>query len=204
MKGRWWTDIDLRKLLGLVASAWVDPRSSEITATLPRKSTRERYASLSITKPEVAKFFLIRSQASAADDPSDQRWHVANVTAVCGEKVSADILDEVRKELMSVLGSRDAADLQDDLNAFEDVAVPIFITMPASGFPKEVLDQLRSEFGTVSCLFLTDGRIKEDRVFTGAGVERITPEVNPEDEKALFAQYDKFWRILRPRPGVVS
>ncbi len=206
MKGKWTVD-ELTALYRLVACSWVDMRAADIVREIAFGDPAKRNLALTATRPELVELFGIRSFGQLPND-DNERWWVANINAVFGELASEELTAKVRRELCEVMKIDDEADLPKVLAAVLPrpkpnsgpgrPEKPVFVSMQASAFPRQMLEDLRNAFDRVTYFFLTGDRIQNASVFQSAGVEQILPELHAADEAAFAEQYDESLTWLTP------
>jgi hypothetical protein len=202
MKGKWTAD-ELSTLYRLVACSWVDLQAADIVKEAALGDIAKRNVGLAATKPELVELFGIRTFGQMPND-ANERWWVAQINAIFGESAGEELKKKIRAELCEVIGT-DEDDLDRTLSILapppgsKRPQKPVFVSMQASAFPKDLMTDLRVAFGGVTYFFLTGNTIRNASVFDAAGVRKICPDLDAGDEKAFAEQYNDNFTWLSPK-----
>lgn len=200
MKGNWTVE-QIAKLYCLVACSWVDLRAADVFHEIVFGDPTKRNLALTATRPDLVELFGIRSLGQIPND-ENERWWVTNVNAVFGELAVDELKGKIRRELSEVIGV-DESQIPQVLASLlkygsKKPEKPVVVSLQASAFPTAVMKELRAEFGGVTYFFLTGNRIRNTAVFESAGVEKIVPELHPDDEAAFADEYNENLIWLSP------
>jgi len=193
-----WKEEHLRQLYDLLAMFWVDPHSAATISEVALGSHDERSLALDAARNEIALLYVRRACPKV---PTDNEWIVVRVQTIGGEELgdAEFVTAKVRAALIADLRTTDG-DLDEDLQSFDSIGNPVFVTLPASGISAARVTRLRRDFKTVTFLFLTRSlATQREEVGVGSHVRRVAPTLDAQDEDAFYGGYERNWRLLRPR-----
>jgi hypothetical protein len=184
----------VEKMIDLVASSWIDPRSAGRLSERVRAPPETRAVGINGRRTWTARMYML-----SASRESRIEWQLASCDGVFGEDAVETLKEKLRRALMAELKSRTADDLKDDLAAFEEPPQqPVLVTFHHAGITRAVLAELRVAFPTVTFVVLT-GEIAEGAPLDDTALELLIPRLYAGDEDACFNQYDRFERKVRIR-----
>ena len=189
----------LDKVLKLVASAWVDPRSFD---RLPRIAKgREKVAAVGInaSQERTAEMYLV---CARCDDPEDTwRWRG------CNDRVVGDSIPEVIEKLSHQV-TKTLADLLvcepdeviEELELLNSIfPQPVIIFLQGAGINDKILAALRDRFKRVTFFLLMGNDMAAAPRLSEEMIEILFPELAPDDEDQFLDQYKKIEATLRVR-----
>jgi hypothetical protein len=180
---------ELEALFEIVATSWIDLRSTRFLGKIATGSPNQRVVALDSTNHFIAEKYVWR----ASTNPKDP-WDVAPVTAAFSEKAVEDLSREIETSLRREVGLEDDGDLQGTLQGQNYAGLPVFVAMPAAGVTTKILDELRLKFPTVT-FFLLAGQ--DERVLQAIEDQKIELLVPPLTKRFNEAHIVTKYKELR-------
>lgn len=189
----------VNRVLRLVASAWVDPRSFDRLPRIAKGEEKIAAVGLNASHELTAEMYLV--SASCGDPEDTWRW------APCNDVVAADSLpqvirklgDSVERTIASLLKCEPdevAAELE-LLNSI--LPQPVIVFLRADGMNDEILTALRDRFKHVTFFLLLGKGAAAGPRLSAEMFEILFPELAPDDESHFLDKYKKFEATVRVR-----
>jgi hypothetical protein len=173
----------LETLFELIATSWIDLRSTQCLARIARDIVGPRLVALSAESD-----FTARKYVERAGPPSD-RWNVAPVTALFSEAALQSLHHEIEQALRSELRLDPGDSLTDYLGWSEQKKLPIFVALPAAGISSNILRELHISFPTVTFLLLAGIEKAAVNAIERQNIQVLEPRLHPEFESAFIKAY---------------
>lgn len=187
----------VQEIIDLVASSWVDYRSTTRIPPITRDAAGPRALALNASSRDTAWMYVV---CAARNDPAtgnEDLWYLAPTNGVAGERVVDDLEAELRRSLAQELGvGMDGLD-----NELEWLfgGQPVLAALPHTpSLTSEVLEELRRRLPHVTFFVLTGDSPGAD-VLRAAEVEFLVPELGEQDEETFLDAYDAMQARVRTR-----
>ena len=186
----------LEKIIGLLSSAWVDLKASEIPTLVVSETPPALLLNASF--PDTARMYM---RAASYQREPVLRYNVAEPNTIIEEtddnpEYMRRIVEAVRQELFRTLQVTTDADLAKELADSPTLGEPVFVVMSAPSISPSTLDELRDKFKHVAFFLLTGTKGDTTRL-AGQSVYVIRPPLGATDEEKCREQYDDFCRRMR-------
>ena len=181
---------DLETLFEIVATSWIDLRSTRCLREIALGSKRPRVAALDGKDQFIAEKYVSRA-STVPKDP----WDLAPVTAAFSEKAVEELSREIERSLRREACLQDDEDLQGYLGTQHDADRPVLIAMPADGVTTEILDELWLRFPTVTFFLLTGQDERVMQAVQDQQIELLEPLLTKQFKEAEIVNNYKNRRL---------
>lgn len=190
----------LEKVLKLVGSAWVDPRSFDRLPRIAKGMEKVAAVGVNASKKSTAEMYLV---CASCGDPEDTwRWlECADVYSV-GD-TTPDVIEKLSRKVEEAVASKlacDPEDVHEELELLNSIfPQPVIVFLQAAGKSDEILAALRDRFKHVT-FFLLMGKDRTSAPrLSEEVIEILFPELAPDDEDLFLERYRKLEGTLRVR-----
>lgn len=196
-------DADVRRMIDLVASSWVDYRSTTRIPLIARDPDGPRAFGVNAHSTDTAWMYM---RCAASNDPLSHKrgvvdsWFLVPTTGIAGEHVVDDLEQEIRRGLLNALRVPEdrLKRVLETLFAWK----PVLVALPHTpSLTHEVLAELRQRLPRVIFFLLTGGEPGAGAL-RDAEVEFLVPALGEGDEDAFLEAYDtlKDMILINPAP----
>jgi hypothetical protein len=175
----------LETLFEIVATSWIDVRSTQCLEHIARNSLEPRLVALNATSDFIARKYVER----AGNRPPGDSWNVAPVTAVFSETAVESLHQEIERSLRNEIRLAPGDNLTDYLQWSEKKKLPIFVALPAPGITTGILGQLRASFPTVTFLLLAGVERPVLNAIEQQNIQVLEPRLHPDFEPVFMKTY---------------
>lgn len=175
----------LETLFEIIATSWIDVRSTECLAQIACNSLKPRLVALNAASDFIARKYVER----AGNRPPGDSWSMAPVTAVFSEAAVESLRREIERSIRSEIRLGPGENLADYLQWSERRKQPIFVALPAAGITTAILDQLRASFPTVTFLLLAGVEMPVLNAIEQQNIQMLEPRLHPNFEPAFIKTY---------------
>ena len=175
----------LETLFEIVATSWIDVRSTQCLEHIARNSLEPRLVALNATSDFIARKYVER----AGNRPPGDSWNVAPVTAIFSETAVESLRSEIEQSLRNEIRLDPSDNLADYLQWSERKKLPIFVALPAPGITTGILGQLRTSFPTVTFLLLAGIERPVVNAIEQQNIQVLEPRLHPDFEPAFIKTY---------------
>ncbi len=189
----------LNKVLKLVASAWVDPRSFDRLPRIAKGMEKVAAVGINASQERTAEMYLV---CASCGDPEDTwRWRGCNDRVVGDSipEVIEKLSNQVTKTLADLLGCEPEGVIE-ELELLNSIfPQPVVIFLQGAGINDEILAALRKRFKRVTFFLLMGKDTASAPRLSEEMIEILFPELAPDDEDLFLDKYKKFEGTLRVR-----
>jgi hypothetical protein len=189
------------RMIDLVASSWVDYRSTTRIPLVVRDHAGPRTLGVNASNTDTASLYMVCAASNDAVSHANgvvDSWFVAPVNGAAGEKTLDDLEAEIRGSLeyaLNVAPDRLDGDLK-DLFTWKPVLV---VLAQSAGLKVEMLPELHERIKHVTFFLLTGGQ-EGASALRDSPVEFLIPELGEDDEDAILNAYRSLKVVVRTEP----
>jgi len=188
----------LHEVTELVASSWVDYRSSDRIAEIAKAKTVRFAVGLNTSSDLTARMYVLRA---GLEEP--RPWMVVSCDGIVGQKTTRETIDELTAKVARAIGGalKSAPDLATVAAKLRTrnkvVSQPLFVSLPAAGISDEILTALLVTFPhVVFFLLMGEDGLSREPLLTSAMLEILFPHLVRGDEALFLEAYERFqWSI---------
>lgn len=188
---------EVQELIDLIASSWVDYRSTMRIPLVARDPEGARALALNANSVQTAWMYVVCAARNDQLTGSEDSWYLAPTNGVAGERVVEDLEAEIRRSLAHELGV--GLDRLDSELKWLFGDQPVLVALPHTpALTCAVLDGLRRRLPHVTFFVLTGGA-QSAGALRDAEVEFLIPELGERDEEEFLDAYDAIQTRVRTR-----
>lgn len=187
----------VQEIIDLIASSWVDYRSTTRIPPITRDPAGPRALALNASSRDTAWMYVV---CAARNDPatgSEDLWYLAQTNGITGEFVVQELKEEIRRSLAHELDV-ELDELDEELRRLFRTQAVLVALQHSPALTCEVLDALRRELPHVTFFVLT-GDSAGAGALRGAEVEFLVPALEHRDEEKFLEAYGDMTSQARPR-----
>jgi hypothetical protein len=182
----------LRKIFELLATSWVDLRATRYITEIAKGECAHRALAVNGEQSLTAGCYVLR----ASGKPADDTWNMVESNGVLSEKVLDDLKVNIEVALRAKLNLKPEESLEKELNLFDKMGEPVFVTLRAAGINDRVLAALRCALPTVTFFFLAGREESNQTALSSVNVEYIAPPLDDGFEDMFCNLYAEKRRYL--------
>ncbi|HEV2840741.1 MAG TPA: toll/interleukin-1 receptor domain-containing protein [Chthoniobacterales bacterium] len=186
----------IRDMINLVATSWVDLRAAGEISSISTGTEKPRMLGVNAETQQIAETYVLR----ASNKSSLDSWKVASVPGIVDDRPAETLERQIRaalKDILKVDGDDD--ELEKELEQYDEDDEPVFVTLPAEGLNRTLIEQVRAIFPSVTLFVLGGIDASKRSLFAAEGVPLLAPALDAEFEKGFCAKYEDCVSFLRKR-----
>lgn len=174
---------DLDEMMTLIATSWVDCRSA---TEIPEIARRQGLLALNGEDPRTAWLYVV---GACPIRPSDA-WRVIQVDGVVGDKGIEELKSLIHNAIAQKFSVPRTPEAVHKVIRKITNREPLFVALPLRGMNAKMLEELRTEFQTVTFFFLTGRDPPSEEQLRKMGIELLQPMIEPGTEQPFWLLYD--------------